>query len=59
RDQAREERQPKRKPKNFLFRFVPPTKEFRLQMRFRKATVPREEVVKALRKVLKALESRA
>ncbi|MCZ6905498.1 MAG: ParB/RepB/Spo0J family partition protein [Acidobacteria bacterium] len=58
RDQAREERQPKRKPKNFLFRFVPPTKEFRLQMRFRKATVPREEVVKALRKVLKALDSR-
>ena len=59
RDQAREERQPKHKPKSFLFRFVPPTKEFRLQVLFRKASVPREEVVKALRKVIKALESRA
>ena len=58
RDQAREERQPKRKLKNFLFRFTPPTKEFRLQMRFHKATVPWEEVAKALRRVLEALESR-
>ena len=58
RDQAREERQPKRKIKNFVFQFTSPKKEFRVQIRFRKSLVSREEVIRTLRKAIRALETR-
>ena len=57
RDQAREERQPRRKGKPFLFRYVPPSKEFSLRLRFRKGNVPRQEVIAALRRILESLEA--
>ena len=57
RDQAREERQPQRKVKPFLFRYFPPGKEFHLYLRFRKSNVPRQEVISALRRILKSLEA--
>jgi ParB family chromosome partitioning protein len=57
REQAREERNPDKKPRNTVFRFVPPAKEFKLVMQFRKSNVPREDVIKALRDILVKLES--
>ncbi len=58
RDQAREERKPKRKLKNFVFKFTSPKKEFQVQVRFRKSLVPREELIRSLRKAIRALEAR-
>lgn len=55
REQAREERKPDRK-KPAVFRFVPPQKEFKLTLQFRKANVDREEVIAALRRILETLE---
>lgn len=57
REQARRERQPERKPNPAVFRFVPPAKDFRLTLQFRKSNVEREEVIQALRRILKTLES--
>jgi ParB family chromosome partitioning protein len=57
RDQAREERQPDHKPRNAVFRFVPPAKEFKLTLRFRKNSVERGEVIQALKRIIEALES--
>ena len=57
RDQAREERQPDKKPKNAVFRFVPPTKDFKLVMQFRRNSVQREEVIQTLRRVIEMLEN--
>jgi ParB family transcriptional regulator, chromosome partitioning protein len=57
RDQAREERQPDKKPKNAVFRFVPPTKDFKLVMQFRRNSVQREEVIQTLRRVIEMLET--
>jgi ParB family chromosome partitioning protein len=57
RDQAREERQPDKKPKNAVFRFVPPTKDFKLVMQFRRNNVQREEVIQTLRRVIEMLEN--
>lgn len=57
REQARAERRPHRKPKHHLFRFVPPGKEFTLQVRFRKGNVTRQEVTAALRQAVDALEA--
>ena len=59
RDQAREERQPEKKPRKAVFRFVPPAKEFKLTMQFRKDSVSREEIIQALRRILETLESEA
>jgi ParB family chromosome partitioning protein len=59
RDQAREERQPAKKPRNAVFRFVPPAKEFKLTMKFRRNSVSREEVIQALRRIIEALEKEA
>jgi len=56
RDQAREERQPAKKPRNAVFRFIPPAKEFKLTMKFRRNSVSREEVIQALRRIIEALE---
>jgi ParB family transcriptional regulator, chromosome partitioning protein len=57
RDQAREERQPDKKPRSAVFRFVPPTKDFKLVMQFRKNSVQREEVIQTLRRVIEILET--
>ena len=57
RDQAREERQPDKKPKNAVFRFVPPTKDFKLVMQFRRNNVQREEIIQTLRRVIEMLEN--
>lgn len=59
RDQAREARQAPKKPRNSTFRFVPPGKEFRLTMKFRRNTVNREEIIQALRRIIETLESKA
>lgn len=57
REKAREERQPDKKPRPAEFRFVPPTKDFKLVMKFRKNSVPREEIIQTLRRVIEMLES--
>ncbi len=57
RDQAREERQPAKKPKPAVFRFVPPAKEFKLTLQFRKNSIQREEVIQALKHIIESLES--
>ncbi len=59
REQAREERSPAKKPKNAVFRFVPPAKEFKLTLQFRKNSVEREEIIQALRRIIQVLESEA
>jgi ParB family chromosome partitioning protein len=57
RDQAREERQPDKKPRNAVFRFVSPTKDFKLVMQFRRNNVQREEIIQTLRRVIEMLEN--
>jgi ParB family chromosome partitioning protein len=57
RDQARQERNPDKKPRHAIFNFVPPAKEFRLTLRFRKGRVEREDVIQALRRILETLQS--
>jgi len=57
RDQARRERQPDKKTQPAVFRFVPPAKEFKLTLQFRKNHVERQDVIQALRRALELLES--
>lgn len=59
REQARAERNPGKKPRNMVFRYVPPAKEFKLILRFRKGNVDREEIIATLRRILETLESEA
>ena len=59
REQARAERQPARKPRNAVFRYVPPAKEFKLTLQFRKNTIDREEIIQALKRIIETLESEA
>lgn len=54
REQARAERSGK--PKPTAFRFVPPSKEFSLVLRFRRKTFHHEDVIQTLRRVLETLE---
>ncbi|PYV06776.1 MAG: hypothetical protein DMG26_02330, partial [Acidobacteria bacterium] len=56
REQAREERQPDRRPRNATFRFVSPAKEFHLVLKFRKSSVHRAEVIQTLRRIIETLE---
>lgn len=56
RDQAREERQAIRKPRNAVFNFVSPAKDFKLTLRFRQKSVERREVIGALRRIIETLE---
>ncbi len=58
REQARRERQPGKKPPA-IFRFVPPSKEFKLTLQFRKNSIDRQEVLQALRRILELLEAEA
>jgi hypothetical protein len=57
REQARAERNPNKKAGPAVFRFVPPAKEFKLVLQFRKNSVERNEVIAALRRILEALEA--
>jgi ParB family chromosome partitioning protein len=59
REQAREERHPDKKARPAVFRFVPPAKEFKLTLQFRKTEVGRAEVIRALRRIIESLESQA
>jgi ParB family transcriptional regulator, chromosome partitioning protein len=59
RDQARRERQPDKKNHPAVFHFVPPAKEFKLTLQFRKNQIEREDVIQALRRILETLESEA
>ena len=60
REQARKAvGQPKRgRPKSFVFQYRPPGKEFNLKLQFRKAEVPRRELIEALEDILSELRSR-
>ena len=59
REQAREERHADKKGRPAVFRFVPPAKEFKLTLQFRKAEVDRGEVIRALRRIIESLEAEA
>jgi hypothetical protein len=55
RQQLREEtaRAEKRgRPRHFAFNYRPPTKAFTLQLRFRKADVPKDELIRTLESIL-------
>lgn len=58
REASRQERKPEspKRPKAFTFHFAPPTREFQLDLHFRKGNVQKEEVIQILRKVLESLE---
>lgn len=57
RDQARAERNPDSKAPETAFRFVPPTKDFKLVLRFRRKNVDRQQIIDALRRIIETLES--
>jgi len=57
REQARAERNPDKKPRQAVFRYVPPAKEFKLVLKFRKGNVEREEIIAALREIIETLET--
>lgn len=57
REKAREERNPNKKPRNAIFRFIPPAKEFKMTLQFRKNHVERGEIIKTLQQIIDALES--
>ena len=57
REQARAERNPDKMPRHAVFNYVPPAKEFKLSLKFRKNHVEREEVIAALRRIIKTLET--
>jgi ParB family chromosome partitioning protein len=57
REQARAERNPNGRPAGDAFRFVSPTKEFRLVLHFRQKNVQREDVIGALRRIIESLEA--
>jgi ParB family chromosome partitioning protein len=59
RDQARRERQPDKKTQPAVFHFVPPAKEFKLTLQFRKNHIERQDVIAALRRALELLEAEA
>jgi ParB family chromosome partitioning protein len=59
REQARAERRPSKKPRQAVFRFASPSKEYKLVLKFRKASVEREDIIAVLRHILQALESEA
>jgi hypothetical protein len=57
RDQARAERHPEKKARAAVFRYVPPSKDFKLTLRFRKNHVPRQEMIQALKRAIELLEA--
>ncbi len=59
REQARAERHPEKKSRPAIFRYVPPSKDFKLLLRFRKNSVEKEDVIQALKRILEQLEAEA
>ncbi len=59
RAESREERKPEtaKRAQSFIFHFTPPTKDFQMDLRFRKSHVEREEIIAILRKILDSLEA--
>ena len=57
REQARAERNPEKKPRHAVFNYVPPAKEFKMTLKFRKGNVEPEEIVAALRRIIETLET--
>ena len=57
REQARAERNPDKKPRPAVFRFVPPAKEFKMVLHFRKNHVERDEIIATLRRIIEVLEA--
>jgi ParB family chromosome partitioning protein len=47
---------PDRLPKPFTFRYVPTSKEFRLELKFRRSTVARKQIAEALREAAEEVE---
>src|SRR6185295_1538171 len=43
------------RPKHFVYRYQPKEKSFALSLQFRKAQVPREEIVRALQAIIEEL----
>jgi ParB family chromosome partitioning protein len=58
REASRQERKPDsaRRVKNFTFHFMPPSKDFTLDIRFRRSQVEREEIIRTLKTILMQLE---
>jgi ParB family chromosome partitioning protein len=52
---AKEAKPVRGRPKNFVFRFQPREKSFSLALQFRKASVPKEEIIRALEGILESL----
>ena len=46
------------RPKAFVFSYKAPTKAFRLQLRFTKSRVDKDEVIEALQAIIKELKSK-
>jgi ParB family chromosome partitioning protein len=57
REQARAERNSNGKAPSNFFRFVAPSKEFKLVLRFRRKNIRRDDVIQALRRILETLEN--
>ena len=47
----------KGRPRNYVFRYQPKEKSFNLALQFRKSQVPREEIVRALQRIIEELMS--
>ncbi len=56
REQARAERHPEKKAQPAVFRYVPPAKDFKLMLRFRKSSVEKTEIIQALKRIIEQLE---
>ena len=58
RDEARKERVEGKdqRPKNYVFQFRPPTREYSLSLRFTKSKVEKKELVSVLKSIIKALQ---
>ncbi len=56
REQARAERNPTSKASGHAFRYVPPSKDFRLALRFRRKNIEHGDIIIALKRVIEALE---
>lgn len=54
---ARETKRPKGRPKHYVFRYQPREKSFSLSLQFKKAQVPREELIRVLQSILEELRA--
>lgn len=49
----------KGRPRNFVFKYQPKEKSFSLALQFRKADVPKDEVIRALQRIIQELQSQS